>query len=228
MAKRSLITPLGRIASDELNEFGAGRTEGWLSEPSLQTSIQSPFLVIANRSVVVIIRWEGRRDPSPAIRIIPELSTSEGEITAVEWISIDEFLILAVGTSGGYLLLYSIKGDLIHKQVALFIYINEMCIRVCHVIFHVMGCAMFLWLLFIIQRDDSSTSFSIILVRNGSWKVVFIFSSLQIVYTRRMLRLRFREIKLHPFGGDSTCELCAVAPGIIARFDGSDIKVRYF
>lgn len=42
-----------------------------------------------------------------------------------------------------------------------------------------------------------------------------------------MLRLRFREIKGNSQQDAVSGELCVVMPGIIARFDGSDIQVSF-
>ncbi|XP_078431767.1 rab3 GTPase-activating protein non-catalytic subunit [Wolffia australiana] len=158
MARRSHLTPVGWIAAEDLDEVGAGKIEGWLSDPSLLAAIQTPYLVIARRTIAIIVRWDDRRRDSVKIR--PTLAPSE-EITAVEWIPIGEILAVALGTSAGLLFLYSTDGDLILKQ---------------------------------------------------------------IVYTARLVRLRFREVESQSFGGDSSYDLCAVASGVIARFDGSDIK----
>ncbi|MQL87638.1 hypothetical protein Taro_020188 [Colocasia esculenta] len=46
----------------------------------------------------------------------------------------------------------------------------------------------------------------------------------QFVYPGRVLRLRFREIEDKFLGDSFSYELCVVMPGVIARFDGSDIK----
>ena len=44
-----------------------------------------------------------------------------------------------------------------------------------------------------------------------------------------MLRLRFRETKVDSSQDSvSSMELCVVFPGVIARFDGSDIQVFPF
>lgn len=122
MAKRTHVSAVGWVDSDEFTEIGGGRSEGWLADSSLLAAIQFPYLVLAQRNLAVVVGWDEDPDSSSAgrsFRIRPALSPSEGEITAVEWIAIDEFLALALGTSGGYLLLYSKEGALIHKQVFL-------------------------------------------------------------------------------------------------------------
>ncbi|CAA6665629.1 unnamed protein product [Spirodela intermedia] len=93
MAKRTHVTAVGWVDSDEFAEIGAGRSEGWLGDSSLMAAIQSPTLFLPTDP-----------DSSSAgrsFRIRPALSPSEGDITAVEWIAVDEFLVLALGTSGG-------------------------------------------------------------------------------------------------------------------------------
>lgn len=73
----------------------------------------------------------------------------------------DQMRVLAVGTSAGYLLIYSLDGDLIHKQ---------------------------------------------------------------IVSPGRILKLRVRGTNKDLIQDASSEEICAVMPGAIARFDGSDIQ----
>jgi hypothetical protein len=55
----------------------------------------------------------------------PALGPDEGRISAVEWVPLDvgaaegeEGVALAVGTDAGWLLFYTLAGDLLHKQVA--------------------------------------------------------------------------------------------------------------
>ncbi|XP_057461936.1 uncharacterized protein LOC130752157 isoform X1 [Actinidia eriantha] len=121
MASRNHTTELGCVACDDLAEFGAGR-EGWLVDsPSLLTALDTHSIALANRSVVLVIDWSDGSDPSaPRVKIRPTLSPIEAEfISAIEWLVFDDVRVLALGTSCGYLLIYSLQGDLIHKQLIL-------------------------------------------------------------------------------------------------------------
>ncbi|KAK9092968.1 hypothetical protein Syun_027879 [Stephania yunnanensis] len=117
MAPRTHLTDLGSIACEELSELGAGK-EGWLDTPNLSAAIDSSSLALANRSLVLLLDWRGNCDliNSP-IKIKPSLSPIEGDITAVQCLDFHDFRVLALGTSNGYLLIYSLEGDLIHKQM---------------------------------------------------------------------------------------------------------------
>ncbi|KAL3715898.1 hypothetical protein ACJRO7_007626 [Eucalyptus globulus] len=160
MARRSHTTDLGCIACDDLADVGAGK-EGWLADnPNLLCALDTHALALADRSVVLVIGWS---DPdSPRIKIRPELSPIHAEfISAVEWLVFDEIRVVAVGTSRGHLLIYSLNGDLIHKQ---------------------------------------------------------------IIHTARILRLRVRGTKKDLTTDTCAEEVCAIMPGVIARFDGSDIQ----
>lgn len=48
---------------------------------------------------------------------------------------------------------------------------------------------------------------------------------MQSIYPGRILRLKFRETKAGSLQETGSDELSIVFPGIIARFDGSDIQV---
>ncbi|XP_059662724.1 uncharacterized protein LOC132308615 [Cornus florida] len=119
MARRTHTTELGCIACDDLSDVGAGK-EGWLVEnPNLLTALDDNFLVLANRYVVLVL--ERSDNPHPAtsrVKIRPNMSPIEAEyISAIEWLVFDDIRVLALGTSCGYLLIYSLGGDLIHKQI---------------------------------------------------------------------------------------------------------------
>ncbi|CAD5183795.1 uncharacterized protein LOC103979735 [Musa acuminata AAA Group] len=169
MARRSHLTEIGCIACDELAELGAGDREGWLDDPSLLAALHSYSLAVASaaRPLVLVLGWDpDRRSPSSPrhpVKIHPSLSPSDGRITALEWLPFGDLLALALGTSSGLLLVYSVGGDLIHKQ---------------------------------------------------------------FVHPGRVLRLRFRETESKGgFAQDSVSEeLCVVLPGVVARFDGTDIQ----
>lgn len=163
MARRTHTTHLACIACDELTELGAGK-EGWLVDnTNLLTSLDSHSLAIANSTLVLIFDWsEVSDDPSGLrVKIRPGLSQIDGNITAMNWLVFDDIRVLAFGTSNGYLMIYSLGGDLIHKQM---------------------------------------------------------------VHPGRILKLRVRGTKKDLMQDSSTEELCVVMPGVIARFDGSDIQ----
>ncbi|KDP34770.1 hypothetical protein JCGZ_10550 [Jatropha curcas] len=113
-SKRNHTTELGCIACEELSDVGAGK-EGWLVDnPSLLCALDTHSIALANRSLILITGW----DDGPRLKIRPNLSPIESEsITALEWLVFDEIRVIAVGTSCGYLLVYSLDGQLIHKQM---------------------------------------------------------------------------------------------------------------
>lgn len=127
MPPRIHTTEVGSIASDDLTELGAGK-EGWLVEnPNLICALDTHSLAIANRSVVLVLEWSNGDDQSGnRVKIRPTMNPIEAEyISAIEWLVFDDIRVLALGTSCGYLLIYSLGGDLIHKQVLiLFLHIN--------------------------------------------------------------------------------------------------------
>lgn len=167
MARRTHITELGCIACEELTEFGAGK-EGWLAEdPNLLSALDTHSLALANRSLILIFDWNNNNnheyDRNRPIKIKPSLSsTVEGAISAIEWLVFDDIRVICVGTYNGYFLVYSLDGDLIHKQ---------------------------------------------------------------IVHPGRILRLRIRGTKNSLRHDDlSSDEVCVIMPGVLARFDGSDLQ----
>ncbi|KAL3631470.1 hypothetical protein CASFOL_024454 [Castilleja foliolosa] len=169
MSRRNHTSELGCIAGEDLSDIGAGK-EGWLvNNSNLLASLDTHSLALASRSLILILNWSqsinGRPDPDNhrAVKIRPELSPIESEyISAVEWLVFDDDIrVLAVGTSCGYLLIFSIHGRLIHKQI----------------------------------------------VNHG-----------------KILKLRVRGIKQDLTQDTSSEEVCVVMPGVVARFDGSDIK----
>ncbi|GLU18068.1 hypothetical protein SLE2022_343890 [Rubroshorea leprosula] len=116
MSKRTHLTDLGCIACEELSDLGAGR-EGWLTDdPTVLCALEPNSLAIANRNLILVLGWS---DPDePRVNIRPDLSSTQAEyITAIEWLVFDDFRVVAVGTSKGYLLVYSLAGDLIHRQM---------------------------------------------------------------------------------------------------------------
>ncbi|OMO74763.1 Rab3-GAP regulatory subunit [Corchorus capsularis] len=164
MSKRShhYLTDLGCIACEDLTEFGAGK-EGWLAPDAsspLLCALDAHSLAIANRYLILILGWS---DPYESrIKIRPELSPIESEhITAIEWLVFEDIKVIAAGTSRGFLLVYSLRGDLIHRQM---------------------------------------------------------------VYPGRIVKLRVHGSKKDLTQDISSEEFCVVIPGVIARFDGSDIQ----
>ncbi|GMJ05318.1 hypothetical protein like AT3G14910 [Hibiscus trionum] len=163
MSKRSHhLTELGCIACEDLAEFGAGK-EGWLAHDAGSTvlcALDAHSIAIANRSLVLILGWS---DPDgQRVKIRPELSPIEAErITTIEWLVFDDVKVIAVGTSIGFLLIYSLRGDLIHRQM---------------------------------------------------------------VYHKQIIKLRVRGTKKDLMQDISSGDVCVVMPGVIARFDGSDIQ----
>ncbi|KAF5208214.1 Rab3 gtpase-activating protein non-catalytic subunit [Thalictrum thalictroides] len=165
MARKTHLTELGCIACGGLTELGAGK-EGWLVEnPNLLTSLDTHSLALANRSQILILDWNNNNDQGQyrPIKIKPfDDKSIEGEITAIEWLVFDEIKVICVGTNNGYLLIYSLDGDLIHKQI---VYPgNILKLQVC-------GSKR------IFRHDDSSSE-----------------------------------------------EVCVIMPGVIARFEGSDVQ----
>ncbi|KAJ9551467.1 hypothetical protein OSB04_015512 [Centaurea solstitialis] len=163
MARRAHLTDLGSIASVDLTELGAGK-EGWLDNPNVLCALDTNSLAIASRYFLLVLEWSDASAPARfRVKIRPNLSPIEAEyVSALEWFVFDDIRVIAIGTSCGYLLIYSLAGDLIHKQ---------------------------------------------------------------LVYPGRILRLRVRGTKRDITEDTSSFEeVCVVMPGIIARFDGSDIQ----
>lgn len=125
MSRRNHTTELGCIAGADLSAVGAGK-EGWLvNSPNLLVALDTNSIALANRSLILILNWSQSinsgpdTDPNRVAKIIPELSPIEAEyISAVEWLVFDDDIrVLAVGTSCGYLMIFSIHGRLIRRQV---------------------------------------------------------------------------------------------------------------
>ncbi|XP_015954040.1 uncharacterized protein LOC107478416 [Arachis duranensis] len=161
MARRSYKIDLGCIACDELTEIGAGKS-GWLVDnPNLLCAIDTHSLALANRSsILLILSWSDSNASRVMIR--PELSPIEAEfISAIEWFVLDDVSVVVAGTSCGYLLVFSLRGELIHRQM---------------------------------------------------------------IYPGRVLKLRVRGTKKDLIQDTSSEEFCVIMPGVVARFDGSDIQ----
>nr|XP_043628782.1 rab3 GTPase-activating protein non-catalytic subunit [Erigeron canadensis] len=161
--KTNHLIDLGTISTVDLSELGAGK-EAWLDNPNLICSLDTNCLAISSRYFILVIEWShGSGNASFRVKIRPNLSPIEAEyISAVEWLVFDDIRVIAAGTSCGYLLIFSLSGDLIHKQ---------------------------------------------------------------LVYPERIIRLRVRGTKRDIAEDTSSFEeVCVIMPGIIARFDGSDIQ----
>jgi Rab3 GTPase-activating protein non-catalytic subunit len=112
-------------ASADLAAAGAGEREGWLDDPAVLASLgpRARALAVASaaRSVLVIVPVGG----GGGVTVNPALGSDEGRISAVEWVPLaredgaegEEGVAVAVGTDAGWLLFYSLAGDLLHKQV---------------------------------------------------------------------------------------------------------------
>ncbi|XP_014520670.1 rab3 GTPase-activating protein non-catalytic subunit [Vigna radiata var. radiata] len=162
MAKRSYKTELGCIACDELGELGAGKPNWLVETPHLLCAIDTHSLLIANRSTILLLSWSDNSAASPPLKIRPDLSPIDAEsITALEWLAFGDNRVIVAGTSSGYLLFYSLRGDLIHRQM---------------------------------------------------------------IYPGRVLKLRVRGTKKDLIQDTSSEEFCLIMPGVIARFDGSDVQ----
>ncbi|XP_019449206.1 PREDICTED: rab3 GTPase-activating protein non-catalytic subunit-like [Lupinus angustifolius] len=160
MTKRSYKSELGCIGCDELTELGAGKP-GWLVDnPNLLSAIDTHSLALSNRYTILLLSWS---DPdSTPIKIRPDLSPIQAEhISAIECLVFDDFRVIVAGTSCGFLHFYSLRGELIHKQM---------------------------------------------------------------IYPGRVLKLRVRGVKKDLIQDTSSGEFCVIMPGVIARFDGSDIQ----
>ncbi|KAL5738256.1 hypothetical protein ACOSP7_031017 [Xanthoceras sorbifolium] len=162
MSKRIHATDVGSIACTDLSDLGAGK-EAWLvNDPNLLCALDTHSIAIANRYLVFIINWADPDDAALRAKIRPELSPIEAEyITALEWLVFEDIRVVAVATSRGYLFVYDLKGDLVHRQ---------------------------------------------------------------LIHPGRILKLRVRGTKRDLTQETSSEEVCVVMPGVIARFDGSDIQ----
>ncbi|KAH0468329.1 hypothetical protein IEQ34_003362 [Dendrobium chrysotoxum] len=111
LARRSHFTDLCCIACSELEDLGAGEREGWLSDSSLLSALHPHALALAHSSLSLLLLLP--LDPSSSRRpttVRPSLSAEEGRISAIEWLPFADLLALALGTSSGSLLIYSLAG----------------------------------------------------------------------------------------------------------------------
>ncbi|KAI0524739.1 hypothetical protein KFK09_004123 [Dendrobium nobile] len=107
----SHFTDLCCIACSELEDLGAGEREGWLSDSSLLSALHPHALALAHTSLSLLLFLP--LDPSSSRRpttVRPSLSAEEGRISAIEWLPFADLLALALGTSSGSLLIYSLSG----------------------------------------------------------------------------------------------------------------------
>uniref|UniRef100_A0A0A9DUM3 Rab3-GAP regulatory subunit N-terminal domain-containing protein n=1 Tax=Arundo donax TaxID=35708 RepID=A0A0A9DUM3_ARUDO len=114
-------------ASGDLAAAGAGEREGWLDDPAVLASLgpRARALAVASaaRSALVIVPVAG--GGGGGVTVKPALEPEEGRISAVEWVPLagedgakgEEGVAVAVGTDAGWLMFYSLTGDLLHKQV---------------------------------------------------------------------------------------------------------------
>jgi len=113
-------------ASPDLAAVDAGEREGWLDDPTVLPSLgpraRALAVASATRSVLVIVPVAG--GGGGGVTVKPAVGLEEGRISAVEWVPLttedgegEEGVAVAVGTDTGWLLFYSLAGDLLHKQV---------------------------------------------------------------------------------------------------------------
>ncbi|KAL2456069.1 hypothetical protein Fot_07767 [Forsythia ovata] len=129
MSRRLHMTDLGSIACDALTDLRTGK-ESWLVDnPDLLIFLDTHSVALANHSLILILHWSSSNNGGPdpdknrVLKIRPDLSPIESEyISTVEWLVFDDEVnrVFAVGTSRGYLLIYSLHGNLIHKHVGSF------------------------------------------------------------------------------------------------------------
>ncbi|XP_048529914.1 rab3 GTPase-activating protein non-catalytic subunit [Triticum urartu] len=126
MARRGHhLTEVALLASASgcLAAAGAGEREGWLDDPAVLLSLgpRARDLAVASaaRSVLGIVPVAG----GGGVTVKPALGPDDGRISAVEWVPLDaegaqgeEGMALVAGTDAGWLLFYSLAGDLLHKQ----------------------------------------------------------------------------------------------------------------
>uniref|UniRef100_A0A0D9XCF0 Rab3-GAP regulatory subunit N-terminal domain-containing protein n=1 Tax=Leersia perrieri TaxID=77586 RepID=A0A0D9XCF0_9ORYZ len=128
MARRGHNHHLSEVAllassSEDLAAVGAGEREGWLDDPAVLPSLASRARALAvasaARSVLAVVPV----DAGGGVTVRPALGPDDGRISAVEWVpvggedaEIGDGVAVAVGTDAGWLLFYSLAGDLLHKQ----------------------------------------------------------------------------------------------------------------
>ncbi|CAL9198168.1 unnamed protein product [Musa hybrid cultivar] len=108
MARRSHLTEIGCIACDELAELGAGEREGGMTQRSLRPGDPSPTLPRPR------VRSPSLRPLLPPRYAPPSLC----RITALDCFPFGDLLAVAVGTSTGLILVYSLCRELIRKPQA--------------------------------------------------------------------------------------------------------------
>ncbi|KAJ3709332.1 hypothetical protein LUZ61_013037 [Rhynchospora tenuis] len=169
-------------SSEDLGMMGMGEREGWLDDPSILVAVASSsashvslHLALASAHAskpLILLLASSSSSPSSSsplavtTRIRPSLAPSHGSLSAIEWLPFphsDATPLLAVGTTAGYLLFYSLSGHLIHNQS---------------------------------------------------------------IYPATILRLKFRHTTTNAesLQQSASHQLSIVLPGIIARFDASDLQ----
>lgn len=90
--------------------------------PSLGPRARALAVASVARSVLVLVPIAGGGGGS-GVTVKPALGPDEGRISAVEWVPLagedadgEKGVAVAVGTDAGWLLFYSLAGDLLHKQ----------------------------------------------------------------------------------------------------------------
>jgi hypothetical protein len=131
MAPRGYLAEVALLtsASEDLAAVGPGEREGWLDDPAVLPPLapRARALAVASaaRSVLAVVPVAG---VGGGVTVRPALGPDDGRISAVEWVPLvgedaeeagGEGVAVAVGTDAGWLLFYSLAGDLLHKQVAM-------------------------------------------------------------------------------------------------------------
>lgn len=131
MARRTNhTTNIATIPSQDLTDLGTNK----LNNPNLLHAYDTNALAISNRYIILVLEWSNGSSGQGRLRvkIRPNLSPIEAEyVSALEWLVFDDIRVIAVGTSCGYFLVFSLSGDLIHKQVLTFVnffFFNKVCV----------------------------------------------------------------------------------------------------
>ncbi|KAL9236469.1 hypothetical protein vseg_011137 [Gypsophila vaccaria] len=129
MSTTTTTTNIATITCEELASIGAGTQEWLTTNPNLLSALDTTSLALATKSFILLLVLDTDTDTdtrrvhrtpqfSFRVKIHPTLSPINAEcVSAVEWLVFDHVRVLAVGTSSGYLLIFSIDGHLIHKQI---------------------------------------------------------------------------------------------------------------
>ncbi|KAI7733130.1 hypothetical protein M8C21_012705 [Ambrosia artemisiifolia] len=93
--------------------------EGWLDNPNLVLAVDKYVVAIFYRRFLYLLNWPKASAPFAVRRnILYGFSSVEEEhVSVLEWLVFDDYRVIAMGTSRGYLLLFSVGFELLHKQL---------------------------------------------------------------------------------------------------------------